>query len=215
MKVVRIVGYDTIARSDSVPTMQNSAKEPSLQAALVDKDKSPADFVLSLCQTNGVDAKVQPTISCERFQPPTDEQIELYDIEVMSAVREEKIDVLRSMHEAGRCLQCCNRFGESLLHMACRRGLVNVVKFMIEEAHVSPYCKDDYGRTPMHDACWAPVPNFPLVKLLIEHAPEQIFLSDVRGHTPLSYTRRSDWQAWKEWLVQHRDLLRNAEECCD
>jgi ankyrin repeat protein len=94
--------------------------------------------------------------------------------------------------------------------MACRRGFLDVVKFMITEANVSLYVKDDYGRTPMHDACWAPTPNFPLMKLLIEKAPEQLFLSDVRGHTPLSYTRKGDWFEWKMWIVEHEELLRKA-----
>jgi len=210
----RIVGYDTVIRSNSIPStsVQDSVKQ-RLDMDLVDSEKSPTDFVLALCHSNGFNAKIQPTSSCDTFQPPTEEQIDLYDIEVMTAVREQKIDVLRSMYEGGRCLQCCNRFGESLLHMACRRGYVDVVRFMITEANVSLYVKDDYGRTPMHDACWAPVPNFPLMELLLEHAPEQIFLSDVRGHTPLSYTRKGDWIAWKKWLVEHEALLRNAE-CC-
>lgn len=190
-----------------------SKQQASLDAALADVEQSPADFVLSLCQSNGFYANIQPTASCDKFHPPTDEEIELYDLEVMTALKEEKIEVLRRMHEGGRCLQCCNRFGESLLHMACRRGFVEVVKFMIHEANVSLYVNDDFGRTPMHDACWAPKPNFPLMKLLIENAPEQIFLSDVRGHTPLSYTRRSDWQEWKKWLLEHKDLLRTAKYC--
>lgn len=197
----------------SFSSMQDSIKQ-RVEVALVDQEKSPTDFVISLCQSKGFDAKIQPTSSCDTFQPPTEEQIEHYDIEVMTAVREQKIEVLRTMHKAGRCLQCCNRFGESLLHMACRRGFVDVVKFMIDEANVSLYVKDDYGRTPMHDACWSPLPNFPLMKLLIENAPEQLFLSDVRGHTPLSYTRKNDWVQWKKWLVDHESLLRKAECNC-
>lgn len=216
MTVVRIVGYDTTIRSDTAPSsMQStSGKQDSLEDAIANCDQNPSDFALLLCQSSGLDAKIQPTASCDRFNPPTDEEIDNYDLEIMAAVREEKMDVLRTMHESGRCLQCCNRFGESLLHMACRRGFLEVVKFMIEEANVSLYVKDDYGRTPMHDACWAPVPNFPLMKLLIENAPEQIFLSDVRGHTPLSYTRRGDWQEWKKWLVEHQELLQKTE-CCN
>jgi hypothetical protein len=218
MTIERIVGYDTVIRGNpyiqvqesSSSVMQDSVKQ-RLDVALADEEKSPADFVISLCQCKGVDAKIQPTLSCDKFQPPTEEQIELYDLEVMTAVREQKIEVLRTMHKAGRSLQCCNRFGESLLHMACRRGFVDVVKFMVEEANVSLYVRDDYGRTPMHDACWSPSPNFPLMKLLVENAPEQLFLSDVRGHTPLSYTRKSDWSQWKNWLVQQESVLRDCQ----
>lgn len=218
MTIERIVAHNTVIQSPSsaqdCSDMQELAKQ-RLDVAIMDEDMSPADFLTTLGQATGFDTKILPTLSCDSFQPPTDEQIELYDLEVMTAVREQKIDVLRTMHEAGRCLQCCNRFGESLLHMACRRGFVDVVKFMIQEANVSLYVKDDYGRTPMHDAFWAPVPNFPLMELLIKNAPEQIFLSDVRGHTPLSYTRKSDWLQWKKWLVEHEPLLQKGAECCN
>lgn len=192
---------------DSMSSSTSDAVKQRLDVELRNEEKSPTDFAICLCQANGFDVKIQSTASCDAFQTPTQEEIELYDNEVISAVREQQMDVLRAMHNTGRRLQCCNQFGESLLHMACRRGLLNAVEFMIGEANVSLYVKDDYGRTPMHDACWAPAPNFPLMKLLVETAPEQLFLSDIRGHTPLSYARKSDWRAWKAWLLEHEHLF--------
>jgi hypothetical protein len=34
----------------------------------------------------------------------------------------------------GELFQAANEFGESLLHMACRRGFLDVVKFLVDEA---------------------------------------------------------------------------------
>ena len=58
------------------------------------------------------------------------------------------------MHKKGKTLQCCNRFGESAIHMACRHDLTDVVKFSIEEVGSILRVRDDYGRTPLHDAFW-------------------------------------------------------------
>jgi ankyrin repeat protein len=178
-----------------------------LDFALDDNEISPLEYVLSLCRSKGFNVCIQSSASCDTFQPPTDEQIELYDMDVITALRGQNIEVLRKMHTSGRSLQCCNRFGESLIHMACRRGFLDVVRFMVQEAHVSLCVRDDYGRTPMHDACWAPVPNFALVELLLQYTPEQIFLADVRGHTPFSYVRKHDWKEWKKFLSERESIL--------
>merc|ERR1739844_573061 len=88
-----------------------------------------------------------------------DEHISAYNLDVITAVREKDITTLRKMHQQGLTLQCCNRFGESIIHMACRRGLFEVVKFLVEEAGLSILLRDDYGRTPLHDAFWTPKPE--------------------------------------------------------
>jgi ankyrin repeat protein len=178
-----------------------------LDIALDDNEISPLDYVLSLYRSKGFNVGIRSSGSWDTFQPPTDEQIALYDMDVVTALRDQNIELLRTMHTSGRSLQCCNRFGESLIHMACRRGFLDVVSFMVEEADVSLSVRDDYGRTPMHDACWAPVPNFALMELLLQKAPEQLFLADVRGHTPFSYVRKHDWKEWKKFLSVHESIL--------
>merc|ERR1712113_1243402 len=114
---------------------------------------------------------------------------------------------MRKMHEAGQMLQCSNRFGESLLHMACRRGYTDVVRYLITEADVTLRVKDDFGRTPLHDACWSATPNFELMELIMEHDPDLLLVEDVRGHSPFSYARRSHWKDWRDFLTRRRDSL--------
>lgn len=94
------------------------------------------------------------------------------------------------------------------MHLACRRGYLDVVTFLVCEAGVPVLVRDDYGRTPMHDACWSTSPNLELMEFLLRTCPDLLLLSDVRGHLPFSYVRKEHWKAWIGFLEQHRDLLR-------
>ena len=142
----------------------------------------------------------------------TDEHISGYDMSKAAALRTEDVESFRTMHQNGQNLQVCNRFGESLLHMACRNGLTDIVKFLVKEAKVSLHVRDDYGRTPFHDACWTVEPNFALVEFLIQEAPELVGLSDVRGHTPFSYVRKNHWKQWVEFLNERKAMLLERKE---
>ena len=142
------------------------------------------------------------------FLAPTEEEIAAYSNDAISAVRTSDVDALRRIYYTqGQTLRCCNRFGESLLHVACRRSNVDVVSFLLNEANVSPRIKDDYGRTPLHDACWRGNPEYDIVELLLSVEPRLAFVSDVRGHKPFNYARREHWGAWKDFLDQKRDLI--------
>ncbi|CAB9500137.1 ANK [Seminavis robusta] len=155
------------------------------------------------------------------FLPPTQAEIDAYDHDILAAVRTENIPVLQQFHAAGRPLKCSNRFGESILHLACRKGLVQVAKFLIEEAHVPLHVCDDYGRTPLHDACWSHKPNFQLMDLLITHSPDLLYIKDKRGFTPLKHVRRQQWPEWKAYLQQKpaaslmpkRRMIINVQNC--
>jgi len=123
------------------------------------------------------------------FREPTAEEIEAYDFDVLNAVRSRDINMLRTFHRDGRPLKCSNRFGESLLHLACRKQCIEVVDFLINEASVPLQVADDVGRTPLHDACLTPAPNFKLVDLILAKCPDLLYIKDKRGHTPLFYAK--------------------------
>jgi ankyrin repeat protein len=84
------------------------------------------------------------------FHEHTPEQIAAYDNETCGAARSDDLDALRALHRSGKTLQCSNRFGESLIHIACRRGSLPVIAFLLDEAGVSIRVRDDCGRTPLH-----------------------------------------------------------------
>ena len=130
------------------------------------------------------------------FEEWTDEQKRCYDTDSINAIRSQDIATLRIWHQNGRTLQAANEFGESLLHMACRRGFLDVVKFLVDEAGHNLWVRDDTGRTPLHDACWTAFPVPELVKFIIDREPDMLLVADKRGHTPLDYVRKNDWETW-------------------
>ena len=169
-----------------------------------DETTSPQSYLL---QRFGATSFV-PSLSMKNFFiEHTEEQIKAYDMQVIQAIRTQDIEQLRQMHKSGRQLQCANKFGESLVHMACRRGFVDVVRFLVDEAGVSVRVRDDYGRTVLHDACWTSEPNEELVEYLIRQCPELLLMSDKRGNAPFEYARREHWGRWVKFLVQKEEIF--------
>jgi ankyrin repeat protein len=172
---------------------------------------NPVDFIKKAIKEKGYNVVVEMSTTSDLFHSPTDEEISSYTQDVLKVVRERDLDKLRSYVQEGRNLQCCNRFGESLIHLACRRGFTDVVKFLVEEANCTLYVRDDFGRTAMHDAAWSPEPNYDMMEYLIEKAPQLILMSDVRGHTPFSYVRKEHWKEWICFLEKHNEALVRSE----
>lgn len=169
---------------------------------------NPAEFMKTIIISHGYDPKVIPVLSIENFfKPITIDQIAAYDNVITDAVRSQNLDLLRDLQRSGRHMECCNRFGESIMHMACRRGSTSVVTFLLDECSSSIRLRDDFGRTPLHDACWTADVQFDIVKMLLLKEPDLLLLSDKRGHTPLDYAARDSWGPWCEFLNENRYLL--------
>ncbi len=86
------------------------------------------------------------------------------------------------------------------------------MKFLIERAKVSIRLRDDFGKTPLHDAFWTATPNVKLVELLVEHCPSLLFVSDVRGHSPLQYARVEHHKLWIDFLNERRSIILKGRE---
>jgi ankyrin repeat protein len=189
----------------------------------LDLNVSPAHFinnilqqsngrVAKLCGDENIFAVANRTISQDSyFITLTEDQKLAYNSEKVSAVQNNDVDALRVLLHSGDIMQTSNRFGESLLHTACRRGFTGMVQFFLYEAGVCPRVRDDMGRTPMHDACWAScAPNHTLMKMLIAEAPEMLLTRDVRGHSPFDYARREHWPNWVTFLNENRQFIVNC-----
>jgi len=144
------------------------------------------------------------------FLMPSEKQLDSYDQLSVAAVRAQDTSTLNDMHKSGKDLYACNRFGESLLHMACRRGFIKVVDFLVRKVAVPTRIRDDYGRTVLHDACWTPEPNFEMMDILLNEEPRLLFVTDKRGHQPLDYVRREHWRIWNEYLIQKQTFLQQV-----
>ena len=165
---------------------------------------SPQEYLLSTLQKKqGIDVKVCPFWESEvesLFVKPTSDDIASYGLDIVDAVRKQDMDTLRKLYTERKLKNCSNQFGESVLHLACRKGLLKVVQFLVQEVKAPVWVKDDFGRTVLHDACWACVPNFDLIDIILNNCPDLLYISDARGHTPLSYTRREHWPLWMDYL---------------
>ena len=136
------------------------------------------------------------------------------------------------MLEAGLSPNACNEHGESLLHMVCRHGKVDLFRILLA-FDVDLQQTDDYGRTPvsnlmngnvtlsashnvlthpllllfqMHDCAWAANPSFEIAKCLLQCDPNFLYLFDARGSLPLSYVTKPLWGEWNTFLANSLDV---------
>ena len=188
------------------PLHQQAAKKRKL--CLEGNSLNPKDFVETAFQANGIkNVEAIPDIARNRYLSPKPELVNAYTMETSTAVRTNDVQKLKELHTSGALLDCCNRFGDSLLHIACRRGNTETVKFLVNEANVSVRFVDDLNRTPLHDACWTSEPNFEIVETLLRAAPEHALCQDKRGHTPFDYARKGHWEQWIGFLNERRGLF--------
>ena len=102
-----------------------------------------------------------------------------------------------------------NRFGESLLHMACRRGFEDIVDYLLDqESETETRICDDNGRTVLHDACWNPSPQLKICKRILDRDPILFFICDNRGCSAFEYARPEHWEIWRNFLLDNKDSLK-------
>ena len=186
----------------SRPFSASSLSEIELDNSKIASAQNPVDYLCSITRFTLTVDEIE-TLHNRRSSNNQDG----YTNEVIRAIQTRDVNYLRKMVQQGRSMHCCNRFGESILHMACRRGFEDVVRFLVYEANVEVAITDDYGRTPLHDAFWAAEPNFDLVEILVQTAPQLLFLRDKRNHTPLQYARRMHWADWNKFLKERKPVL--------
>lgn len=203
------------ATTTTKPPQEIKRLDPALQANTGTGRASPDTFVQKLFQAMlGFQPITRPTLELAPllkgegetpFIPPkTEDELADYSVDVVTATREEDLPKLKTILSQGRSLSCSNRYGESLLHMACRRGFFPVVSFLTQEANCSIRITDDCGRTPLHDALWNKNCQYEIVDLLIRKDPSLLLMCDKHGHTPFQYARREHWELWKRFLWDRR-----------
>jgi len=130
-----------------------------------------------------------------------------------NAVRAKDAEALKQLYvQNGKSILLCrSKSGESLLHMACRRGHLEIVLFLIEEG-VPVRIVDKSGRTPLHGACWSAVPQFTIVEYLLRLDPEMLFVQDDDDLTPLEYVPQEHVTQWESFLYRHQRLFYPVHE---
>lgn len=203
-----------IPRRESAPaTLAQVAEVPQANLKPSEYWKSLLeDWEVPILDTVGIDHKSDSVV----FLETTPDRVEAYqNIELLAAVRRRDLVILKKIaaekHASGGTMNACNRFGESILHLACRKGSLDVVKLLVgsevDGCDCSLLVRDDYGRTVLHDACWTVNPPWELIKLILKKAPVLWRVSDVRGHLALQYVPKTAWPQWAAFLSKNKDLL--------
>ena len=175
-----------------------------------DSDIRPQDFLWALLEFKGHAPKCFPSFSIPGFfLPVTPEMIDGYDMELVTAIRQQNVAQLEQIAKARPSIQSCNRFGESIVHTACRTGSVPILECLMKNG-VSLRVRCEAGRTPLHDACWTSHVNFDLIRLLVKQCPDFLYITDQHGFSPLAYFEKSRPELWKPWnnfLLDNHELL--------
>ena len=202
--------------SSTSSSLSSSSSSSSVSSSSSDDDSQSSDPDDAAAMTTTM--TMRPPHESD-YEAPTPEQIDAYAQDVLSAVRASDVEALRAVRSARGdvSLRCRNRYGEGLLHVACRRSRdpVKVVRYLLDEARLNPLVRDDYGRTPLHDACWRGEPDFDLVEAILRAEPRLALTRDARGHRPFEYARREHWGAWRAFLHGRRRTFVPSPSCLD
>ena len=101
-------------------------------------------------------------------------------------------------------MSACNKYSESIVHMACRRSEFETVLFVLSNGGDLSIV-DDYGRNVLHDACWRIEPRFDIVTMILDGNIELLFHLDARGCPPLKYVREEHWAQWCAYLFHQKE----------
>lgn len=184
-------------------------EERVIDLPLPESATDPDEYLMQLVAAMypAVKLKVKPALELEDFfSTISEEQMARYSMQVVNLARANDVAGLTLFHaQHGRdALDCFNRFGEGLLNMACRRGFTEMVNFLLSSAvALNVRVRDDYGRTPLHDACWSPEPQLEICTWIMQKDPSLFLVADKRGYTPFQYARKSDWHTWRQFLYEN------------
>lgn len=176
-------------------------KSPGSSSAVV----TPLEYLNTILFERGYSSKTYSTLDTGFVNPPSELQQASYHIYMAGLVAKNDVATFQQVMLSGLVApNPCNRFGESILHMVCRRGRCDMLHVMLQ-AGASIHVIDDFGRTPLVDACWASEPAFDVVKVLLDIDARLVNMCDLRGAPPLSYIPKKDYRAWIMFLDSVKD----------
>jgi len=219
-----ISGYDILSPEDSnEEPLAEYSEYHILASAICNKihlsvQRWGTSFLVApdLCLTNllksrGYNSAKIPAANLLMRRPPlSDKQMADYDKQLLFAIRSSDLASLKQLQSEGRSMMACNKFGESILHLAARRSAPRVVHFLLSHGG-DPRLLDDYGRNPLHDACWRGEPDFEVIMMIMDRDVDLVRVQDVRGATPLNYIRQEYWMQTCAFLYHQREKYWRVE----
>ena len=114
----------------------------------------------------------------------------------VSGSEDDVIQLLDQVHNPGRITDSGNW---TLVHLAASRGLINVLKRLIEEYHCDPNCETKQGSIPLHLACYNG--HLDTVKYLTKECQCDPMRRNKKRSTPLDYASRFTHTSVVEYLL--------------
>ena len=165
LKAVYLKSNGGVKIDQSTPPMVSTwfsqeKKVPLLPSALVPGSTNssegtinPQDFLNRMLKKRGYCTTTFSSTNSAYYNRPTPLQQASYDLYLVDLAKNGDTQKLKEIFSAGLSLNPANSFGDSLLHMICRRGWDMVLSFLVDEFHVDVRVSDDHGRTPLHETC--------------------------------------------------------------
>lgn len=138
------------SQEKKVPLLQSLAPESIKSSKSV---IDPQDFLNRMLKKRGYCTTVFSSTSSAYYNRPTPLQQASYDLYLINVAKHGDTKKLQEIFNAGLSPNPANSFGDSLLHMICRRGWDAVLSFLVDECRVDVRVSDDHGRTPLHECC--------------------------------------------------------------
>lgn len=160
---------------------------------------SPAVYLSAALRNKGIPTRISH-LSLEQaiyFEPYRESQM---PCEVLRALRTNDSVNFEGM-DMEQLRRLRNQFGESLMHLVCRSGLSSA-EFLIKQVKVPLNVRDKFGRSPLHNACLAAIPDFNTVKLILQYAPKLVLFEDNKGRTPFDYISARNRSKWSRFLSE-------------
>jgi len=160
---------------------------------------SPSVYLSAALSNKGIPSRISH-LSLEQalyFEPYCESQI---PSKVLRALRTNDYNNFEGM-EIEQLWRQRNSFGESLMHIVCRSGLASS-EFLIEQVKVPLNVRDKFGRSPLHNACLAAIPDFKAVALILKTAPKLVLFEDNKGRTPFDYISARNRSKWSRFLSE-------------
>lgn len=166
---------------------------------------NPQEFLDQELAARGYSVKRHASLQSGYHCPPNPLQLASFGNHVNQSVRQKDPQLLVDLMKVGVSPNACNKFGESVVHSVCRRGEAEKLQILLDH-NCSIQVSDDYGRTPLHDACWqSDNPDFDTIRILLAIDRDLMFMIDIRGSTALTYVKKENQEAWIYFLKQEMD----------
>jgi len=169
---------------------------------------SPQAYLDALIRSRGYLTKRYKTLQTGYYNKKTTElQQASYHMHLFDLVHSDNVTEFAKLIEAGLSPNPCNPYGgESLVHLICQLGKPDFLRVLLR-AGATVQVADDYGRTPLHDACRAVTPCFDIVTMLLQADYRMTHMTDCRGAVPLSYVPKEHYDQWIAFFEEQKDLL--------